>query len=116
MPVQTRRPASHGAKRPRPGGSMTPWTINPNPFGNVALSALVAAIPIAFLFVALAVLRMKGHVTAILATLLGLCVAVFAFGMPVQLAALSTLFGMLYGFWPVAWIVITAVFLYNLSV
>ena len=95
---------------------MNPWTINPNPFGNVALSALVAAIPIAFLFVALAILRMKGHVTAILATLLGVAVAVLAFGMPVQLAALSTAFGMLYGFWPVAWIVITAVFLYNLSV
>jgi lactate permease len=95
---------------------MTPWTINPNPFGNVALSALVAAIPIAFLFVALAVLRMKGHVTAVLATLLGVGVAVFAFGMPARLAGLAAGFGMLYGFWPVAWIVVTAVFLYNLSV
>jgi lactate permease len=95
---------------------MSTWTVNPNPLGNVLLSALVAAVPIAFLFWALAVRRMKGHYTAILATAAGLVVAVAAFGMPAGLALRATGYGMLYGVWPVAWIVVTAVFLYNLSV
>jgi len=95
---------------------MNPWTVNPDPFGNVLLSALAAAVPIAFLFWALAARRMKGHHTAILAATLGLVAAVAAFKMPVGLALRATGYGMLYGLWPVAWIVVTAVFLYNLSV
>jgi lactate permease len=95
---------------------MGPWTVNANPLGNVLLSALAAAVPIAFLFWALAVRRMKGHVTAILATAVGVVVAVAAFGMPAGLALRATAFGMAYGLWPVAWIVVAAVFLYNLSV
>jgi lactate permease len=95
---------------------VSPWTVDPNPLGNVLLSALAAAVPIAFLFWALAVRRMKGHYTAILAAALGVVVAVTAFRMPVGLALRATGYGMLYGVWPVAWIVVTAVFLYNLSV
>jgi lactate permease len=92
------------------------WTMATNPLDHVALSALVAAIPIFFLFWALAIKRMKGHKTAMGAAALGVAVAVVGFGMPVKLALLSTLDGMLFGLWPVAWIVVTAVFLYNLSV
>ena len=95
---------------------MGTWTVNANPLGNVFLSALVAVVPIAFLFWALAIRRMKGHYTAILATAVGVAVAVAVFGMPAGLALRATAFGMAYGLWPVAWIVITAVFLYNLSV
>jgi lactate permease len=92
------------------------WTMATNPLGNVALSALAASVPLFFLFWALAIKRMKGHWTAILAVALGVAVAVTTFGMPLQLAALATADGMLFGLWPVAWIVVTAVFLYNLSV
>jgi len=92
------------------------WTMVTNPLGNVALSALVAAVPLFFLFWALAIKRMKGHKTAILAVALGVGTAIVGFGMPAKLAVLATLDGMLFGLWPVAWIVIAAVFLYNLSV
>jgi lactate permease len=92
------------------------WNMATNPLDHVALSALVAAIPIFFLFWALAIRRMKGHKVAIGAAALGVAVAVVGFGMPARLAVLSTLDGMLFGLWPVAWIVVTAVFLYNLSV
>ena len=44
------------------------WTMNVNPLGNLALSALVAFVPILFLFTALTVLKMKGHWAAIIAT------------------------------------------------
>jgi lactate permease len=92
------------------------WNMAVNPMGNVALSALVASIPLFFLFWALAIKRMKGHKTAIWAAALGIATAVVGFGMPAKLAVLATVDGMLFGLWPVAWIVVTAVFLYNLSV
>lgn len=92
------------------------WNMVTDPLHHVALSALVAAIPLFFLFWALAVRRMKGHRTAVLAAFLGVAVAVAGFGMPAKLAVLATFDGMLFGLWPVAWIVVSAVFLYNLSV
>jgi len=92
------------------------WNMVTDPLHHVALSALVAAVPLFFLFWALAIRRMKGHKTAIFAAALGVAVAVVGFGMPAKLALLATFDGMLFGLWPVAWIVVTAVFLYNLSV
>lgn len=92
------------------------WNMVTDPLGHVALSALLAAVPLFFLFWALAIRRMKGHRTAVLAAALGVGVAIAGFGMPAKLALLATLDGMLFGLWPVAWIVVTAVFLYNLSV
>ncbi len=92
------------------------WTMNINPLGNLALSALVAAIPILFLFVALTVLKMKGHWAAIIATALAIGVAAVVYGMPGKYAGLSVVYGALFGLFPVCWIVITALFIYNMSV
>ena len=92
------------------------WTMNVNPLGNLAFSALVAVVPILFLFVALTVLKMKGHWAAIFATSLAVGVACIAYGMPMQYAGLSVVFGALFGLFPVSWIVITALFIYNMSV
>ncbi len=92
------------------------WAMNVNPLGNLALSALVAAIPIIFLFIGLAFLKMKGHWTAIIATLLAVAVSVIIYGMPVKYASLSVVYGALFGLFPVCWIVITALFIYNMSV
>ncbi len=92
------------------------WTIATDPFGNLALSALMAAVPIFYLFWALAIKRMKGHWAAISAVAIALAIAVVGYSMPAKLALLATFYGMLFGLWPVAWIVVTAVFIYNLSV
>jgi lactate permease len=92
------------------------WTMNVNPLGNLALSALVALVPILFLFIALTVLKMKGHWAAIVATSLAVGVACIAYGMPMQYAGLSVVYGALFGLFPVSWIVITALFIYNMSV
>ncbi len=92
------------------------WTMATNPFGNIGLSALAAAIPILYLFWALAYRRMKGHLAAVTAVITAIVIAVAVYGMPIKLALLSTFNGMLFGLWPVAWIVVTAVFIYNLSV
>lgn len=92
------------------------WQMNVDPLGNIGLSALVAAIPILFLFWALAIKHMKGHFAALGGTGLALLIAILVYGMPVDLAALSTLYGGAFGLFPVCWIVITALFIYNMSV
>jgi lactate permease len=92
------------------------WTMNIDPLGSIGLSALVAAIPILFLFIALAVLRMKGHIAASIATTIAVAIAIVIYGMPAELAILSTALGAGFGLFPVCWIVITALFIYNMSV
>ena len=95
---------------------MQPWTQLYTPLGSLWLSALAAAVPILFFFVALAVLRMKGHVAAAVTLALALVVAIFAYGMPAQQAFAAAGFGFAYGLWPIAWIIVTAVFLYKIVV
>ena len=92
------------------------WQMNVDPFDNIGLSALVAAVPILFLFWALAIKHMKGHFAALGGTSLALLIAIFVYHMPVDLAALATLYGGAFGLFPVCWIVITALFIYNMSV
>lgn len=84
------------------------------PLGSLGLSALAAAIPIIFFFIALAALRIKGHVAAAITLLLALGVAIFAYGMPVPQALAAAGYGFAYGLWPIAWIIVTAVFLYKI--
>lgn len=95
---------------------MQPWNQLYTPLGSLWLSALVAAIPILFFFVALAGLRLKGHVAAAITLVLALGVAIFEYGMPVRAALVSAGFGFAYGLWPIAWIIVTAVFLYKIVV
>ncbi|PLP97107.1 lactate permease LctP family transporter [Cupriavidus pauculus] len=95
---------------------MQPWTQLYTPLGSLWLSALAAAVPILFFFVALAVLRMRGHVAAAVTLALALVVAIFAYGMPAQQAFAAAGFGFAYGLWPIAWIIVTAVFLYKIVV
>ena len=86
------------------------------PLGSLGLSAFVAALPILFFFVALAGLRLKGHVAGALTLAIALLIALFVYRMPVDKALASAGYGFLYGLWPIAWIIVTAVFLYKLTV
>ena len=96
---------------------MPTWTQDYYPVGgSLWLSAAVAAIPIVFFFIALAVLRMKGHVAALITVALAVLVAVIAYGMPVSMALAATGYGFLFGLWPISWIIVAAVFLYKLTV
>jgi lactate permease len=92
------------------------WTQVIDPCHSMLLSALVAIVPIAFIFWALIIRRMKGYQASLLATAVALLIAVLAYGMPVKLAALSSLNGAIYGLFPICWIVISAVFLFNITV
>jgi len=92
------------------------WTQEVNPISNLAVSAIIASTPIIFIFWALIIKKMKGYMASLLTAIVAILVAIFVYGMPVKLSLLSTLHGALYGFFPICWIIIGAVFLYNVSV
>lgn len=92
------------------------WAQNYNPLGNLWLSSLVAAIPIIFFFLALTRLKMKGFQAATISVALTLVIAVAIYGMPVSTSLAAGIYGFFYGLWPIAWIIIGAVFLYKISV
>ncbi|WP_174492305.1 L-lactate permease [Acinetobacter sp. Marseille-Q1623] len=92
------------------------WQQIYDPMGNIWISSVIALIPIIFFFLALAVFRMKGSVAGTITVVLALLVSLFAYQMPVAMAFASMVYGFLYGLWPIAWIIIGAVFLYKISV
>lgn len=89
---------------------------NYDPAGNIWLSALVAALPIFVFLLSLVVFKLKGYVAAFLTVAASAGVAVLFYKMPVSAAFASFAYGFLYGFWPIAWIILCAIFLYKLSV
>ncbi|MDO8605748.1 MAG: lactate permease LctP family transporter [Phaeospirillum sp.] len=95
---------------------MQPWMQVYDPAGNLWLSSLIAAIPIIFFFAALAIFRMKGHVAGTITVLLSIAVAIMFYKMPMAAALMAGIQGFLFGLWPIAWIIIGAVFLYKVTV
>ncbi|WP_312526518.1 L-lactate permease [Comamonas sp.] len=94
----------------------TLWQQNYDPAGNIGVSALVALIPILFFFLALTKLRLKGYQAGTVTVVLALAVALLFYRMPVSAALASAVYGFFYGLWPIAWIIVAAVFLYKISV
>ena len=92
------------------------WTQVYDPFGHWWLSTIVAALPILVLFGLLAGLRVKPHLCAIGGAFTAMGVAVLFFKMPVALAAMSFGYGVAFGLLKIAWIVLAAVYLYDISV
>ncbi|AFJ47819.1 L-lactate permease [Shimwellia blattae] len=92
------------------------WQQLYDPAGNIWLSSLVAVLPILFFFFALIKLRMKGYLAATITVGLALAVALLFYRMPVDRALMSVVYGFFYGLWPIAWIIIAAVFVYKISV
>jgi glycolate permease/lactate permease len=84
--------------------------------GSVAVSAAVAALPLVVLAILLAVLRVAPWRSAIVGAATAFVLAVFAWGMPLGLAVSAATHGMAFGLWPISWVVLCAVFFYNLSV
>jgi lactate permease len=93
------------------------WQHNYEPVGgSLALSALVAAIPIVALFLMLGVWRKPAWMSALAALGSALVVSLTVYSMPVKLAVLSSLYGAAYGLFPIAWIVFSSIMLYRLAV
>ena len=95
---------------------MQPWPQNYDPLGNAFLSTLVAALPIVVMLGAIAWLEIKIHLAALLGLGVALAVALFAFHMPVDAALATAGYGAAYGLFPIGWIILNLIFLYQLTV
>jgi lactate permease len=84
--------------------------------GSLVLSTLVALIPIVVLFVLLAGIRMAAQWASLISLAVALVIAILVYGMPFGLAIDSALFGAAFGLFPIIWIVINAIFIYNVIV
>src|SRR3954468_1284637 len=91
------------------------WNQVYDPFGNLWLSTLVAAIPIVVLLGALAFFHIKAHWAAILGLIAALLVAIVGYGMPTKMAGLAAMNGAFFGLLPIGWIILNIIFLYRLT-
>jgi lactate permease len=91
------------------------WTQVYDPLYNPILSTLVAAIPVAVLLGALAFFHVKAHWAALLGLAAAQFVAILAFGMPAQAAISAGLLGAASGLFPIGWIILNVIFLYQLT-
>jgi lactate permease len=92
------------------------WNQVYNPFGNATLSTIAAAIPVVTLLVLIASGKVKAHIAAIVALVLANLVAILVFTMPANLSIRASLLGIVSGFFPIGWIVLNVIFMYQLTV
>ncbi|MGD0734058.1 MAG: L-lactate permease [Terracidiphilus sp.] len=92
------------------------WAQVYDPTGRWWLSTMLAALPVVVLLGAMAGLRIRAHVAAVIGLLTALAVAFAVFHMPVRLALTTTAFGAGYGIFPICWIILPVIFLYQLTV
>lgn len=95
---------------------LEPFTPELNPLGQQWLSAIVGLIPIVTMMVTLAALRWKAYVAGLFSTVVAIVVAVLAFSMPVTYAVNSAVLGFFFGLFPIIWIVIAAIWFYQITV
>jgi lactate permease len=93
------------------------FTIVTDPVGDsVALSAIFAVLPLLALFILLGVLRMRAWLAGVISLVVALIVAITVYSMPVAQALLSASEGAAFGFFPILWIVLNAIWVFNLTV
>ncbi|RDI18647.1 lactate permease [Pseudacidovorax intermedius] len=92
-----------------------PWQQIYDPFGNMFISTALAAIPVVVMLAALGLFHIKAHIAAGMGLVAALLVAVFAYGMPADLAGRAALFGAFTGLLPIGWIVLNIIFLHQLT-
>ena len=90
------------------------WFQNYNPLGNSAFSTLIAILPTVILLILLLFSRFKTFFSAFLALGAAFIIAVWIYQMPVNKAAASLGYGILYGLLPIGWIVINVFFLFGI--
>jgi lactate permease len=91
------------------------WSQAYDPFGNMLLSAAVAALPVFILLGAIGFFEVRAHFAAILGLAAALAVAIFAYGMPPEMAGMAAVYGAAFGLLPIGWIILNVIFLYQLS-
>lgn len=92
------------------------WAQNYDPFNNAIISTVLAALPIIVLLGSIAIFHMRIHLAAVLGLVVAILVALYAFNMPAPAVAATTIYGGTYGLFPIGWIVLNLIFLYQLTV
>src|SRR6201994_254584 len=92
------------------------WNQIYDPLGNPALSTLAAAVPVVTLLVLIASGKVKAHIAAIIAVIVTNLITIFVFTMPAGLSIRASLLGVVSGFFPIGWIVLNVIFLYQVTV
>lgn len=91
------------------------WSQIYDPFNNVWLSTFAAAIPVVVMLAALAFFHIKAHIAALMGLVAALVVAIWGFTMPANTAVAAALYGAAYGLFPIGWIILNVIFLYQLT-
>lgn len=92
------------------------WVQSYKPFDNIALSALIAAIPLFTLLYMLGIQRARGHYAAAVGLLITIVLAISVWRMPAELAISATLNGAMFGLFPIVWIIVPTIWLYSMIV
>lgn len=92
------------------------WVQNYTPIVSLGVSSLFAAFPILMFFLCLTLFKLRGHMAGLLTLTSSILVAIFVYKMPVTMSLAAAGYGFVYGLWPIAWIIVTAVFLYKIAV
>jgi lactate permease len=92
------------------------WTQTYDPLGQLVLSSLVASVPVVVLLGLLAFWHVRAQIAALAGLFAALGIAVLVYGMPAQLAGMASVNGAAFGLFPIGWIVLNAMFVYQLSV
>lgn len=92
------------------------WAQNYDPLNNPWLSTFLAALPIIVLLGSIALFHMRIHLAAVLGLVVAVAVALFVYQMPGSSVAATTAYGGAYGLFPIGWIVLNLIFLYQLTV
>jgi lactate permease len=91
------------------------WTQLYDPVNNPLLSTLLAAVPVVVLLGSLALFRLAAHIAAVLGLAAALAIAIFVYGMPASKAGAAAIYGAGFGLFPIGWIILKVIFLYNLT-
>lgn len=95
---------------------MTPWPQNYDPLNNAWLSSIAASLPLVALLGSIALLRIRIHLAAFVGLTVALVLALAIYKMPTDAAVATTIYGAAFGLFPIGWIVLNVIFLYQLTV
>lgn len=92
------------------------WSQNYAPLGSIGVSALIAALPVVVLLSLLAFWHVRAQLAALAGLLMAFAIAIFVYHMPPALTLAAAGYGAMFGLFPIGWIILNAIFIYQLSV